>query len=45
MAMNTTTVEVLACFALFVLVLTLALVALMLVVPVLTQGLTSSGYY
>ena len=42
--MNTTTVQVLACLALFVLVVTLVLVALMLVVPVLTQGPTYSGY-
>jgi hypothetical protein len=43
--MNTTTVKVLACFALFMLIVTLVLVALMLVVPVLTQGPTYSGYY
>jgi hypothetical protein len=42
--MNSTTVQILACFALFVLVVTLVLVALMLVVPVLTQGPTYWGY-
>jgi hypothetical protein len=43
--MNRTTVEVLTCFALFVLVIALTLVALMLVVPAVTDGLPYSGYY
>jgi hypothetical protein len=43
--MNRTTVEVLTCFALFVLVIALTLVALMLVVPAFTDGLLHSGYY
>jgi hypothetical protein len=43
--MNTTTVKVLTCFALFVLVVALTLVALMLLVPVATHGLPNSGYY
>ena len=44
-AMNTTTVNVLACIALFVLVVALTLGALMLVVPLVTHELTYSGYY
>jgi hypothetical protein len=44
-AMNTTTVKVLTCFALFVVVIALTLVALMLVVPAFTDGLPYSGYY
>jgi hypothetical protein len=44
-AMNTTTVNFLMCFALFVLVVALTLVALMLVVPLVTPELTPSGYY
>jgi hypothetical protein len=44
-AMNTTTVKVLTCLALFVVVIALALVALMLMVPAATEGLTYSGYY
>ena len=44
-AMNRTMVEVLTCFALFVLVIALTLVALMLVVPAVTDGLPHSGYY
>jgi hypothetical protein len=43
--MNTTTVKVLTCLALFVVVIALALVALMLMVPAATEGLTYSGYY
>jgi hypothetical protein len=43
--MNTTTVKVLTCFALLVLVVALTLVALMLLVPVVTPGLPNSGYY
>jgi hypothetical protein len=43
--MDSTTVQILVCFALFVLVVTLVLVALMLAVPMLTQGPTYSGYY
>ena len=44
-AMNTMTVNFLMCFALFVLVVALTLVALMLVVPLVTPELTPSGYY
>jgi hypothetical protein len=43
--MNTTTVNFLLCFALFVLVVALTLVALMLVVPLVTPEQMPSGYY
>jgi hypothetical protein len=43
--MNTTTVKVLVCFALLMLVVALTLVALMLLIPVATHGLPNSGYY